>query len=284
MKRNSLFSVLLAVMVCCGCAQTLSAQITIPNTFTANTVASADKVNANFTALATNALNRTGGTITGNVTVSSGVTVDGVDISAAWNAGNPQVVSVQFGDVVGTRGGAIYRGSNERVEIIIPGTALNTDVLVTNSSGAAVAGFLGSGETVLHGFTYYPVGLGVLSGQGIHFNATGPTAAGTTSLVHTTVGATQVLRAVVAGTTSAQFAANTLILPSTVVWSDFGTGDQKDVSAGANDSAGVGYRLLRVPNTTPEPSPAGDALSLVALLTRIQVLEFALAEMKGGVR
>lgn len=62
-------------------------QITVPNTFTANTTASASQVNANFSALATNALNRSGGTITGNITVDSGLTIDGVDISAVLGGG-----------------------------------------------------------------------------------------------------------------------------------------------------------------------------------------------------
>ncbi len=39
--------------------------ITIPNSFTANTTADPDQVNANFAALANDALNRTGGTMTG---------------------------------------------------------------------------------------------------------------------------------------------------------------------------------------------------------------------------
>lgn len=58
------------------------AQLTAPYTFTARTVAESAKVNANFALLA-NALNRTGGTITGNISVTPGVTIDGIDISVA---------------------------------------------------------------------------------------------------------------------------------------------------------------------------------------------------------
>lgn len=46
----------------------LSGQITVPNTFVNGTVADAPQVNANFNALAANALNRTGGTMTGTLT------------------------------------------------------------------------------------------------------------------------------------------------------------------------------------------------------------------------
>lgn len=42
--------------------------ITVPNTFVNGTVADATQVNANFTSLANNALNRTGGTMTGGLT------------------------------------------------------------------------------------------------------------------------------------------------------------------------------------------------------------------------
>jgi hypothetical protein len=59
------------------------AQVTVPNTFTTGQVITAAQVNANFDALGTAALNRTtGGAISGNVTVTNGVTIDGVDISS----------------------------------------------------------------------------------------------------------------------------------------------------------------------------------------------------------
>ena len=56
------------------------AQITITYTFANGATADADQVNTNFSQLANAALNRTGGTITGNITVSGGVTIDGVDV------------------------------------------------------------------------------------------------------------------------------------------------------------------------------------------------------------
>jgi hypothetical protein len=45
----------------------VNGQVTIPNSFTNGTTADADQVNANFTALGTQSLNRTGGTMTGTM-------------------------------------------------------------------------------------------------------------------------------------------------------------------------------------------------------------------------
>jgi hypothetical protein len=61
-------------------ASPASAQITVPNTF-AGTMLQSD-VNENFSSIAGSALNRANGTITGNITVNGGVTIDGVDVGA----------------------------------------------------------------------------------------------------------------------------------------------------------------------------------------------------------
>lgn len=76
MKRFLLTLVLLLIAV------PALAQITPPNIFTFKTLAESAKVNENFAVLA-NALNRTGGAITGNISVSAGITIDGIDISVA---------------------------------------------------------------------------------------------------------------------------------------------------------------------------------------------------------
>ena len=68
-----------------------SAQISVPNTFVANTTAYAAEVNQNFSQLASDALNRGGGTITGNIAVDSGITIDGVDVGL----GIPATVSTK---------------------------------------------------------------------------------------------------------------------------------------------------------------------------------------------
>lgn len=72
--------VLLALLV--GLSVPAHAQVSITYTFTNGTTADADQVNTNFSVLGSQALNRTGGTITGNISVNNGVTIDGVDISA----------------------------------------------------------------------------------------------------------------------------------------------------------------------------------------------------------
>lgn len=73
---------LVALVLLLGLARGASAQITVPYTFTPGTVILASEVNANFSTVSTNALNRTGGTVTGNVTVNGGITIDGADIGA----------------------------------------------------------------------------------------------------------------------------------------------------------------------------------------------------------
>jgi hypothetical protein len=60
--------------------------INIPNSFTSRTPALAAEVNENFTEVANTALDKTGDTITGNVSVSAGITIDGIDISAVLPA------------------------------------------------------------------------------------------------------------------------------------------------------------------------------------------------------
>lgn len=66
-----------------------TAQITIPYpTFVAGTVIDPDQVNSNFSTLGTTALNRTGGTLTGNMAVSTNITIDGADISDFLGATN----------------------------------------------------------------------------------------------------------------------------------------------------------------------------------------------------
>ena len=60
------------------------AQVAPVYSFTSGTVISSAEINANF-AMLSSALNRTGGTITGNIAVDSGITIDGIDLSAWLN-------------------------------------------------------------------------------------------------------------------------------------------------------------------------------------------------------
>jgi hypothetical protein len=88
-----------------------TAQIAITYTFVDGTTASATEVNTNFSQLAAAALNRTGGTITGNIAVNAGITIDGVDISASFGAGTG-ILGVAFGgtgaNLTATGGGAAH--------------------------------------------------------------------------------------------------------------------------------------------------------------------------------
>lgn len=68
------------LLACLMLAEPGMAQITVPNVFTTSVPVS--QLNGNFSTIAAGALNRANGTITGNITVNSGVTIDGVDISA----------------------------------------------------------------------------------------------------------------------------------------------------------------------------------------------------------
>lgn len=105
---TSLLALLLAV-------SPASAQITVPNTFTPSTVISSADVNENFSTIAGAALNRTGGTLTGNITASGGVTIDGIDLSAWLNqdvksTASPTFVNVTSaltGNTTGTHTGAV---------------------------------------------------------------------------------------------------------------------------------------------------------------------------------
>lgn len=94
-------------------ARPAAAQITPTYTFTQDTVISPSQVNANFNLLQ-NALNRTGGTITGNITVSSGVTIDGIDLSAYLDQSVKTTASPTFAGLTlsGNLGGTTATLSN----------------------------------------------------------------------------------------------------------------------------------------------------------------------------
>lgn len=77
-----------------------SAQITVPYTFTVSI--NTTQLNTNFSTIADGALKRNGGTVTGNIIVNGGVTIDGVDISAVLGgSGTPT-----FSTIVVTSAGA----------------------------------------------------------------------------------------------------------------------------------------------------------------------------------
>lgn len=106
---------LFAILLIIACSRQAYPQITINYVATAGAVADPDGVNANFTALASAALNRTGGTITGNIAVNPGITIDGVDISAVLSGtGTPTFSTVTTSDTGATSltvGGGITAGT-----------------------------------------------------------------------------------------------------------------------------------------------------------------------------
>lgn len=79
MKHVKQAIVIVAMIV--ALALVSDAQISVPHTFTTSVPVS--QLNTNLSTIADGALKRNGGNVTGNVTVDSGVTIDGVDISAA---------------------------------------------------------------------------------------------------------------------------------------------------------------------------------------------------------
>lgn len=81
------------------------AQITIPNTFAPNTVISSSQMNANFSEVGTKSLNRQGGTITGNIVVNGGITIDGADISAFLQPTGKVIVGSTASDALDVAGG-----------------------------------------------------------------------------------------------------------------------------------------------------------------------------------
>ena len=141
----------------------VDAQITVTNSFSTGQVITAASMNTNFqTDLGNKALNRTGGTVTGNIVVDSNITIDGVDVSDylatnvyaqdAGAAGDPS-----FSWVGDTDNGMFLGGTNivdfatagtARVRIAADGTvAINS----TDAGALDVAGGLniGSGNVAL---------------------------------------------------------------------------------------------------------------------------------------
>ena len=77
---------LLLILVCVGALSGAPAlaQVTIPNTLVAGTTIRAGDLNTNFSTLGNHALDRlSGGNVSGNITLDSGITIDGIDISTA---------------------------------------------------------------------------------------------------------------------------------------------------------------------------------------------------------
>lgn len=81
MLREKVLSTALALAIVLAGLIIGEAQITVPHTF--STTVPVSQLNTNFSTIADGALKRSGGNLTGNITADSGVTIDGVDVSAA---------------------------------------------------------------------------------------------------------------------------------------------------------------------------------------------------------
>lgn len=146
-------------------ARSASAQITVTNTFSTGQVITAAAMNTNFqTDLGNNALDRTGGTITGNIVVDSNITIDGVDVSDYLATNVYAQDSGAAGDPsfswVGDTDNGMFLGGTNIVDFSTGGTArvrIAADGTVAINSTAAdaldIAGGLdiGSGNVALVG-------------------------------------------------------------------------------------------------------------------------------------
>lgn len=96
--RKSLLQVALAAVLVAAGAVVVTPQVTIPNTFTSGTIADPAAVNANFTQLGSQALNRTGGTMTG--TLSSQAITPATDATYALGTGLLRYTTGSFSGTV----------------------------------------------------------------------------------------------------------------------------------------------------------------------------------------
>lgn len=102
------------------------AQVTIPNTFTAGTTISSSQVNLNFATLGANALNRTGGTMTG------GLTTVGITPSAD-NTYDMGSASFRYANIYGTQ----FRGGGANITAL-NGTNISTGTVPQANLGNAL--------------------------------------------------------------------------------------------------------------------------------------------------
>lgn len=119
------------------------AQVSVPNTFVTGARILASEMNANFDALESGSLNRGGGTITGNIAVDSGITIDGIDVGAVLGgSGTPTfstVTATTFtGNLVGNVTGNVTGNLTGQVS-----TASQTSI--TSIANLATVGTITSG-------------------------------------------------------------------------------------------------------------------------------------------
>lgn len=127
-------------------ASSASAQVSVPNTFVTGGRILASEVNANFDALESGALNRAGGTITGNIVVDSGITIDGIDVGAVLGGtGTPTFASVTATTFTGNLTGNVtgnVTGNASGTAATVTGA---TQAAITSAANLATVGTIGTG-------------------------------------------------------------------------------------------------------------------------------------------
>lgn len=133
--------------------------IPIPYTFVTGEIIEADEVNADFTALSLAALNKTGDTITGNLTVAPGVTIDGVDISELLDGTG----AGEFATLL-TSGLATLQSLSVTGEAVISGTATFADTVTAaaqprcSAYANAIVSLAAGGQVIAFDTEEYDVG------------------------------------------------------------------------------------------------------------------------------
>jgi hypothetical protein len=166
-KLKTFGIVLLAVL-----ALTLSmpmAQITVPNVFTTSVPVS--QLNSNFSTIGSGALNRAGGTITGDISVNSGVTIDNVDISdRLGTTGALDVSSLNLRSTSASAlnvAGGINAGSGDVGIVDITGKIpAISGTYFSSLSGANLTGLLASAITTTWATPSYSAGDYTTNGAG----------------------------------------------------------------------------------------------------------------------
>jgi hypothetical protein len=145
MKSKMLAVAVLSLFLGLWLTMPTSSQITTPNVFTTSVPVS--QLNTNFSTLGSGALNRAGGTITGNIAVDPGVTIDGVDISAVvGSSATPSITSMTLSSTGASAldvAGGINAGSGNVGIVDTSGRipALSS-IYLSNMSGANLTGLL----------------------------------------------------------------------------------------------------------------------------------------------
>jgi hypothetical protein len=167
-----------AIVILFGMSMGASAQVSVPNTFVTGTPILASEMNANFDALESGALNRTGGTITGNIAVDSGITIDSIDIGAVLGGTGTPTFSTLTVTGAATVGSTLGVTGNFAINTnMFNVTAANGNTLVAGTMGitgaTTVAALTASGAIIANGTVDINSTFTIGSGSVEPFDSTG---------------------------------------------------------------------------------------------------------------